>query len=97
MIKARIHIAHESLKLGHSLKKIRDIIICGAIAAEDEKMISAAERFQSLISHTALATLNKSKFNKPSTIPLTQDVQMFHQYLEKKSDAVQNLKEHESP
>ena len=42
--------------------------------------------------------MNKAKFNKPSTIPFTQDVQRFHQYLEQKSaDAVKNLTENESP
>ncbi len=100
------HTPSLALKLGHSLKKIGDIMICRGIAAEDDKMISAAERFQALctkewtelVSHTALATLNKAKFNKPSTIPFTQDVQRFHQYLEQKSaDAVKNLTENESP
>lgn len=95
-----------ALKLGHSLKKIGDIILCRAIAAENEEMIKAAERFTKLCSnewteltsHTALATLSKSKFNKPSTIPFTRDVQLFHQYLEKKSaEAVENLTKQESP
>lgn len=95
-----------ALKLGHSLKKIGDIILCRAIAAEDEQMIKAAERFTQLctkqwtglVSHTALACLTKSKFNKPSTLPFTEDVQLLHQYLEKKSaDAFENLKQHESP
>ncbi|KAM9495718.1 uncharacterized protein Hap1MRO34_020027 isoform 2-T3 [Clarias gariepinus] len=94
-----------ALKLGHSLKKIGDIILCRAIAAENDDMIKAAERFKRLcssewaehISHAALATLSKSKFNKPSTIPFTQDVQLLHQYLEKKSaDAFESLKHNES-
>lgn len=95
-----------ALKLGHSPKKIGDIILCRAIAAENEEMIKAAERFTKLCSnewteltsHTALATLSKSKSNKPSTIPFTRDVQLFHQYLEKKSaEAVENLTKQESP
>ena len=95
-----------ALKLGHSLKKIGDIILCRAISSEDEATIKAAERFTrlctkewtELVSHTALATLSKSKFNKTLTIPFTKDVQLLHQYLEKKSvDAVENLKKHESP
>ncbi|XP_030294982.1 uncharacterized protein LOC115594830 isoform X4 [Sparus aurata] len=95
-----------ALKLGHSLKKIGDIILCRAISAEDEILIKAAERFTKLctkewagqVSHTALATLSKSKFNKPSTIPFTEDVQLLHKYLEEKSaGAVENLKEHQSP
>ncbi|KAF3858950.1 hypothetical protein F7725_021349, partial [Dissostichus mawsoni] len=45
-----------------------------------------------LISHTALATLSKSKFNKPCTIPSAKDVQLLHKYLEKKSaTAMENL------
>ncbi|XP_074532471.1 uncharacterized protein LOC141807667 isoform X2 [Halichoeres trimaculatus] len=95
-----------ALKLGHSLKKIGDIILCRAIAAEDENMIKAAERFTKLcskewagqVSHTALATLSKSKYNKPSIIPFTEDVQKLHKYLEEKSaSAIDNLKQHESP
>lgn len=94
-----------ALKLGHSLKKIGDIILCRAIAAEDDSTTKAAERFKRLcscewaehVSHAALATLSKSKFNKPSTIPFTHDVQLLHQHLEKKSvDAFASLKRHES-
>ncbi|XP_052409540.1 uncharacterized protein LOC127955927 isoform X1 [Carassius gibelio] len=91
------------LKLGHSLNKIGDIILCRAIAIEDDVMTRAAEQFKRLcssewtghVSHAALATLNK--FSKPSTIPFTQDVQLLHQYLEKKSvEAFESLKNHES-
>lgn len=72
---------------------IGDIILCRAIAAENEEMIKAAERFTKLCSnerteltsHTALAKLSKWKFNKPSTVPFTRDVRLFHQHLEKKS------------
>ncbi|XP_030002635.1 uncharacterized protein LOC115428010 [Sphaeramia orbicularis] len=94
-----------ALKLGNSLKKIGDIILCRAIAAEDDGLIEAAERFKilcsrewaELVSHTALATLSKSRFNKPSTIPFTQDVQLLNQYLEKRSaDAYNNLTKRES-
>nr|XP_055075229.1 uncharacterized protein LOC129454679 [Misgurnus anguillicaudatus] len=94
-----------ALKLGHSLNKIADIILCRAIAGEDDALTKAAERFKRLcssewaehVSHAALATLSKSKFNKPSTIPFTHDVQLLHQCLEKKSaDAFENLKNHES-
>ncbi|KAI3364057.1 hypothetical protein L3Q82_010889 [Scortum barcoo] len=83
-----------------------DIILCRAISAEDENLIKAAERFTKLctkewtgqVSHTALATLSKSKFNKPPTIPFTEDVQLLHKYLEGKlADAIENLKEHQSP
>ncbi|XP_042578512.1 uncharacterized protein LOC109065761 isoform X4 [Cyprinus carpio] len=94
-----------ALKLGHSLNKIGDIILCRAIAVEDDVMTKATEQFKRLcssewtghVSNAALATLNKSKFSKPSTIPFTQDVQLLHQYLEKKSvDVSESLKNHES-
>ncbi|XP_056611303.1 uncharacterized protein LOC130427704 isoform X2 [Triplophysa dalaica] len=95
-----------ALKLGHSLNKIGDIILCRAIAAEDDALTKAAERFKRLcssewaehVSHAALATLSKSKFNKPSTLPFTQDVQLLNEYLEKKcADAFESLKNNESP
>lgn len=95
-----------ALKLGHSLKKIGDIILCRAISAEDESIIKAAERFTKLctkewagqVSHSALATLSKTKFNKPSTIPFTEDVQLLHKYLEKTmARAVEDLKVNASP
>lgn len=63
-----------ALKLGHSLKKIGDIILCRAMSAEDESLIKAAERFTQLctkewagqVSHTALATLtNENSTNHP--------------------------------
>lgn len=100
------HTPSLALKLGHSLKKIGDILLCRAISSEDEELIKSAERFiklctkewTGLISHSALATMSKSKFNKPSTIPFTEDVQLLNQYLEKKSaDAVEKLKRNESP
>jgi len=68
-------------------------------------MIKASERFtqlctkewNELISHTALATLTKSKFNKPCTIPFAKDVQLLHQYLENKSaTAMENLQKNET-
>ncbi len=87
-----------ALKLGHSLNKIGDIILCRAITVEDDVMTKAAERFRRLCSSEwALVTLSKSKFIKPSTIPFTQDVQLLHQYLEKKSvEAFESLKNHDS-
>ncbi|KAM3612304.1 uncharacterized protein V6R79_006508 [Siganus canaliculatus] len=95
-----------ALKLGHSLNKIADIILCRAIAAEDDTLTKAIERFKKLytsewaerVSHGALASLNKSKFNKPSTLPFAKDVQLLHKYLEKKSaEAFDKLKNEESP
>ncbi|KAI4789668.1 hypothetical protein KUCAC02_035105 [Chaenocephalus aceratus] len=69
-----------ALKLGHSLRKICDIIHCRALMAEDSELIKSTQTFQTLytskwselVSHTALTTLNEARFNKPSTLPLQQ-------------------------
>lgn len=95
-----------ALKLGHSLNKICEIIHCRALMSEDKELISSTETFKKLysskwsemISHTALVTLNEAKFNKPSTLPFTQDVQSLHRLLEKTAHtAFQKLQETASP
>ncbi len=90
-----------ALKLGHSLNKICDIVHCRALMAEDGEGIKSTQAFKKLydakwselVSHTALTTLNDGCFNKPSTLPVTEDVQRLHQHLEKVVDLVsENLK-----
>lgn len=78
------------LKLGHTLHKIVDIIHCRALMAEDEELIRYTDifkklytsRWPELVSHSALNTLSDAKYNKPSTLPFTEDVQILHLYLE---------------
>ncbi|XP_029949996.1 uncharacterized protein LOC115390320 isoform X2 [Salarias fasciatus] len=91
-----------ALKLGHTLRKICDIIHCRALMAEDEELIKSTETFKKLhtskwselVSHKALSTLSDAKYNKPSTLPFTQDVQILHKHLEKTAErAVSDLKE----
>lgn len=95
-----------ALKLGHSLNKICEIIHCRALMSEDKELISSTDTFKKLysskwselISHSALVTLNEARFNKPSTLPFTKDVQCLHQFLEKNAHAVfEKLKETASP
>ncbi|KAL6472038.1 hypothetical protein MHYP_G00206880 [Metynnis hypsauchen] len=95
-----------ALKLGHTLQKVCEIIHCRALMAEDEELIKSTETFKKLyttkwsemISHTALNTLNEAKFNKPSTLPFTHDVQLLHKHLETTADAAsENLKKAPSP
>ena len=90
-----------ALKLGHSLQKICDIIHCRALMAEDSELIKSTQTFQKLyttkwselVSHTALTTLNEWHFNKPSTLPFTEDVQRLHRHLEKTAaSSSENLK-----
>ncbi len=91
-----------ALKLGHTLRKISDIIHCRALMAEDEELIRSTDVFKKLytskwselVSHSALNTLSDAKYNKPSTLPFTEDVQILHQHLEKSGEsAFCNLKE----
>lgn len=91
-----------ALKLGHTLQKISAIIHCRALMAEDEELIRSTDIFSKLytskwselVSHRALNTLSDVKYNKPSTLPFTEDVQILHRYLEKEREtAFCNLKE----
>ncbi|XP_039616182.1 uncharacterized protein LOC120533395 isoform X1 [Polypterus senegalus] len=79
-----------ALKLGHSLQKVCDIVHCRALISEDTELQQATESFKKLyntkwneyISHRALFSLNVVKYNKPSTLPFTEDVQKLHRYLD---------------
>ncbi|XP_029964810.1 uncharacterized protein LOC115400888 [Salarias fasciatus] len=63
--------------------------------AEDEALIKSAETFSKLytskwcelVSHGALNTLSSAKYNKPTTLPFTEDVRTLHQYLQKTTDS----------
>lgn len=90
-----------ALKLGHSLYKIADIILCRSLISGDDTMKKSMQTFKQLyssqwcelVSHTALTTLSDKHFNKPSTLPFTEDVQRLHRYLEKTADsATESLK-----
>lgn len=94
-----------ALKLGHTLNKICDIVHCRALMAEDEELIKSTSIFKKLytskwtelVSHSALNTLSDAKYNKPSTLPFTEDVQMLHRFLEKSAEsAFYNLKEEDT-
>ncbi|XP_062331740.1 uncharacterized protein LOC134032000 isoform X2 [Osmerus eperlanus] len=94
-----------ALKLGHALRKVCDILHCRALMAEDSTLIKSTQSFKTLyatkwsehISHIALITLNERKFNKPSTLPFTEDVQRLHRHLEKTTEqALKDLEDHSS-
>ncbi|XP_034747424.1 uncharacterized protein LOC117956459 isoform X1 [Etheostoma cragini] len=84
-----------ALKLGHTLQKIADIIHCRALMAEDEELIRNTDTFKQLyastwselVPHRALKTPQDAKYNKPSTLPFTKDVQILHQYLKKAAES----------
>lgn len=78
-----------ALKLGHSLRKISDIIMCRALMEEDQEAIDSIRRFHTLhetkwselVSHSALSNLSEAKYNKVDSLPLTRDVQKLQLYL----------------
>ncbi len=91
-----------ALKIWHSLQKIADIIHCRALMTDNEDLMKSTEGFKSLytskwcelVSHSALNTLSENKFNKPSTLPFTQDVQLLHNHLKQAAKvAFDRLKE----
>ncbi|XP_059205277.1 uncharacterized protein LOC131984472 [Centropristis striata] len=92
-----------ALKIGHSLKKLGNIVLngdnCNERKMKDTKtfMKLCTKEWSEQISHTALASLNGRRVNKPSTIQFTRDVQAFFRYLEKTSaSAVESMKTSES-
>ncbi|KAL3999238.1 PRA1 family protein 2 [Sarotherodon galilaeus] len=72
-----------------------DIIHCRALMTEDEALIKSTDAFKKLyvskwfemVSHRALNTLSEAKFNKPSTLPFTEDVCILHHYLQKSAES----------
>ncbi|KAG1934665.1 hypothetical protein F2P79_019878 [Pimephales promelas] len=61
-----------ALKLGHSLRKIGDIILCRAIATEDDGMTKAAERFKRLCTRE-VSKMSLECFSKRDQAPLHDD------------------------
>lgn len=82
-----------ALKLGHSLKKIADILECEAQMAEsdNEEFLKNLQRSRGLyekkwdvcVSSRALQTLKEGKWNTPQLLPFTEDVKNMHMYLDK--------------
>lgn len=81
-----------ALKLGHSLKKIADILECEAQMSDSDnkQFLENLRRTRSLyekkwdvlVSSSALQTLKEWKWNKPQLFPFTEDVKKMHIYLD---------------
>ncbi|XP_060081304.1 uncharacterized protein LOC132560656 [Ylistrum balloti] len=84
-----------ALKIGFSLSKCANIRLSKALVEGDSKVQDNVERFQRLysmdwnteVSSTALKSLETKKWNKPSLLPLTNDVVKFQKYLDQQIDA----------
>ncbi|XP_041967748.1 uncharacterized protein LOC121724899 isoform X8 [Alosa sapidissima] len=78
-----------ALKIGHSLRKISDLIMCRALMEEDQEGVDSIKRFHTLhetkwselVSHSALSNLSEAKYNKSTRLPLAKDVQKLQLYL----------------
>ncbi|KAM9477350.1 uncharacterized protein Hap1MRO34_010195 isoform 2-T2 [Clarias gariepinus] len=92
-----------ALKLGHTLKKIADILECDAQMEEsdNEEFLKNLSRTRGLfekkwdvcVSSRALQTLKEAKWNTPQLLPFTEDVKSMHIYLDKCREEYQkNLK-----
>ena len=89
-----------ALKIGHSLKEcvrieINSCTVQGYSAVEKKQKF---EQFLSLcdnewgheVSSHALRSLHKCKFNKPTVLPLAEDVKALHDYLSAKAEVCMN-------
>lgn len=83
-----------ALMLGHSLKKIADILECEAQKAEsdNEEFLKNLERSWGLyekkwdvcVSSRAIQTFKEGKWNTPQLLPFTEDVKNMHMHLDKR-------------
>ncbi|XP_033759896.1 uncharacterized protein LOC117342041 isoform X2 [Pecten maximus] len=95
-----------ALKLGYSLKKCGSIKKANGLIEENEEKRKKAEDFIAVhelmwpndISSAALTTLKAGKWNKPSPLPLTEDVSKLQKFVKEKlkdlsaslSDGIEN-------
>ena len=89
-----------ALKIGHSLRRVSELIMCQFLIDEDDEGVESIRRFHKLydtqwsefVSHSALTNLSDANYNKSTTIPLAEDVQRLHLHLHQEADlATKNL------
>ena len=76
-------------KLGHSLVKVSKLLKAQGLISNDKDLVKDAsdfldvhkEKWNELISATALRNIREAKWNKPSLMPFTEDVQKMHAHL----------------
>ncbi|KAL1022430.1 hypothetical protein UPYG_G00027530 [Umbra pygmaea] len=80
-----------AVKLGCSLKEVAELLECQAIMANDDELLRNSKGFVKLytktwsasVSHTAHSTISNAKYNKPTALPKTDDVQRLTEHLMK--------------
>lgn len=78
-------------KLGNALVKVSKLLKAQGLISDDQELVKHATEFQdvhnekwnALISATALRNLTEAKWNAPTLMPFTEDVQRLHQFLNK--------------
>lgn len=90
-----------ALKLGHSLKKCAQILKSQYLMKEDFDTAQTVQTFITLlendwadsVSHHALEELKSRKANRPSLLPLTEDIKTLTQFLDRQISAVRKALE----
>lgn len=86
-------------KLGNSLVKISKLLKAKGLISNNEKLVKDASNFEAvhqekwheLISAAALRNIREAKWNKPSVMPFTKDVQKLHAHLNHEQDKWHNF------
>nr|XP_033936611.1 uncharacterized protein LOC117445218 [Pseudochaenichthys georgianus] len=81
-------------KLGNAMVKVSKLLKAHGLIANDHELVRNATEFQQvhsekwneIISSTALRNIAESKWNVPTLMPFTEDVQKLHQFLSAMQD-----------
>ncbi|KAG7472086.1 hypothetical protein MATL_G00104710 [Megalops atlanticus] len=81
-------------KLGNALVKVSKLLKAQGLISNDKELVKNASEFQDvhrekwneMISATALRNIREAKWNAPTLMPFTEDVQKLHGYLNQKQD-----------
>nr|XP_055046620.1 uncharacterized protein LOC129432300 isoform X3 [Misgurnus anguillicaudatus] len=81
-------------KLGNSLVKVSKLLKARGLISNDQKLVKYASNFQEvhankwneLISSTALRNIREAKWNVPTLMPFTEDAQKMHAFLNEAHD-----------
>ncbi|KAL4234518.1 hypothetical protein ACF0H5_006161 [Mactra antiquata] len=88
-------------KIGHSLHKVARRVKLSAMATGDEDLEVKAKRFIEMykedykidVGHTAFETMEIAKYNKPSQIPLADDLKTLSVYLKEQANTIMGMSE----
>ncbi|XP_069380678.1 uncharacterized protein [Paralichthys olivaceus] len=81
-------------KLGNALVKVSKLLKAQGLISNNKELVKNASEFQEvhqekwneMISATALRNIREAKWNVPSLMPFTDDIQKMHAYLNKEQD-----------